>query len=97
MLLIVNWEDDNGPTSVLKFDDSIRQKKREILASFIELIPTHIWSFILSSPTLTVFIIKSTPIVADCPGGNIPCVNLRTKQVFPTPAFPKVSHSLQLV
>ena len=44
---------------------------------------------LIFSPSIsTVFIMKSTPIVAPCPGGNMPWVNLRTRQVLPTPALP---------
>ena len=38
--------------------------------------------------TSTVLIMKSTPMVAPCPGGNMPCVNRRTRHVLPTPALP---------
>ena len=34
---------------------------------------SHIWSLIFSPSISTVLIMKSTPIVAPCPGGNIPC------------------------
>lgn len=40
-------------------------------------------TLIFSLSTTTVLIIKSTPIVAPCPGGKTPCVKRRTKHVFP--------------
>ena len=49
---------------------------------------SQICSFIFSPSISTVLIMKSTPMVAPWPGGNIPWVNLRTRQVLPTPALP---------